>query len=184
MTEHWEQLKNGAPLFSNLDKKEILGYENKLVWDDVQKTMVLTVDAVSNRLRVNLEGVQGSKDNANVFLQELSLLLYEHILRKKPAVLREKTKYFLHYDMTNRNIIYNCLIDLIKYAFYSGGNILAYQPGVNMSDGEVLDIEKMRDERVMSYVTDSLLKTNTLVDRNFVEYFELPDKEEMEYDTW
>lgn len=180
MAKHYEQLKHGEDLlkYSEEEKKNVvIGYEKELTWDEKQKTLVLTIDAVSNELQVDLVKIRKDRENAIAHLRELSQLLYSYILRKKPAILKEKTEYYLKYDMRNRRIIYLCLLDLIRYSLYGGGNIIGYQPGVHLNDGDVLDIEKMRDERVMSFVTDSILKTNFLVDRNFVESFDVPDEE-------
>ena len=178
---HWEQFDYGAPLF-NADKT-INQFEDELAWDKFQKTLVLTSDAVRNELAIDLEDVRGDNENVIAFLRELSQLLYTYILKKKPAVLEEKTRYFLHYDLRNRRIIYLCLIDLIRYSIYGGGNVLGYQPSVNLNESGLIDIEKVRDERIMSFVTDGILKTNRLVDRNFVDYFELPPREEND-GTW
>jgi|GEM_PF-5021607 len=173
--KHWEQLKNGAPLFDQ-DKK-VYGFENDLIYDEVQETLRLTIDAVSNELNIPLELIKKDTTNANVFLRELSQLVYSYIYKKKPAVLREKTKYILHYDMKNRKTLFLVLIDVIRYALYSGGNITGYQPGVNLNETGIIDVEDLRNERIMSYVSDSLIKTNFLVDRNFVEKFTLPEEE-------
>lgn len=175
MSKHWEQLENGAPIYDR--EGNVYGFEGKLIFDEFTKHYILTLDAVKNELNVDLEIVRGSKENANVFLEELSELLYAYIFKKKPAQLREKTEYFLAFDMRNRRVLYRSLIDLVRYAFFSGGNIMAYQPGVNLNETGTIDIETLRDERMVSYVTDSILKTNRLVDRFFIEKF-TPIKEE------
>ena len=181
MMEHWTQLKKGARIFN--ENKTIYKYEEELTWDENQKTLVLTSDAVKNELNVDLEDVRGDTQNVNAFLREISQLLYTYIIKKKPAILEEKTRYFLNYDLRNRRIIYLCLIDLIRYSLYGGGNVIGYQPAINLNESGIIDIEKVRDERIMSFVTDGILKTNRLVDRNFIEYFELPSEEEND-GTW
>ncbi len=173
--KHWEQLKDGAPLKDQNEK--VYGFENKLLWEDTQKTFYLTTNAVLNELNVNLETVKETKENAISFLREIAQVLYAYIYKKKPAILREKTRYFLTYDLRNRLILYLCMIDMIRYAWYSGGNIVGYQPAINFNETDIGDIEKVRDERVVSFVTDSILKTNHLVDRNFVEKFVVPNGE-------
>lgn len=171
---HWEQLKNGVPLFDNFGK--VHGFENKLLWDSNNDCFVLDIDAVRNELNVDLELVKGTKENAVAFLREISQIVHEYIHRKKPAILREKSEYFLKYDMRNRKIIYRCLVDMVRFALYSGGNITGYQPAINFNETSVADIEKVRDERVLSFVMDSIIKTNRLMDRNFIEYFTLPEE--------
>ena len=171
MNNHWEQLSDGAPVFDVFG--DVFEFEGKLLYDKTYKVYKLTIDSVRNELNVDLEIVRGSRENAESFLTELSNLLYSYIYKKKPAILREKTEYYLTFSLRTRRIIYLALIDMVRYAFYSGGNIMAYQPGVNLNETGLIDIEQLRDERIVSYVVDSLLKTNFLVDRNFVEAFDL-----------
>ena len=178
---HWEQLVMGESLLD--ENGDVVGFEEKLIWDGNQKTLYLHPDSVRNELNVDLEMVKKDYENSIAFLREISQLLYSYILKKKPAVLHDKTKYFLHYDKRNKRILYLCMVDLIRYALYSGGNIAGYQPAINFNESGMLDIEKIRDERIMSFVTDSILKTNHLIDRNFVDYFELPSEEEND-GTW
>lgn len=173
---HWGQLVKGAPLLNQ--DKQVVGFEDELIFDKMQKTLYLNPDSVTNELNIDLTLVRGDYNNVISFLREISQLLYSYILKKKPAVLHDKTKYFLHFDLRNRRILYLCMIDLVRYSLYGGGNIIGYQPAINLNESGMLDIEKVRDERVMSFVTDSILKTNHLVDRNFIEYFELPGGEE------
>lgn len=174
MAEHWEQFEDGAPIYN--DDGEVFGFENKLVWNDNWKQYELDIDAVRNEINVDLEIARGDRANAKAFLQELSTLTYAYIYKKKPAVLREKTEYYLTYKLTNRKVLYEAMIDMIRYSFYSGGNVLGYQPGVNLNETGMIDIEELRDERIVSYVTDAILKTNFLIDRNFVDAFDVPPK--------
>lgn len=175
MSNHWEQLKEGTPVFNEFN--EVIGFEDKLNFDTKIKQFILTTDSITNELNVNLELVRGSKESADVFLKEISNIVYAYIYKKKPAILRKKTEYFLTFDMRNRRILYLAMVDMVRYAFFSGGNILGYQPGVNLNESGLIEIEKLRDERLVSSVTDSLLKTNFLVDRNFVESFNAVDFE-------
>lgn len=179
MAEHYEQLKNGVPLY---DKDgNVYGYEDMLEYNKIYGQFELTTDAVKNELNIDLSQLRGDATNGRVFLKELSLILYSYIYKKKPAVLREKTEYFLTYDKVNRRVLYLCLVDMIRYALYAGGNIMGYQPGVNLNETDQIDIDVLRNERIMSYVTDSILKTNRLVDRNFIEFFKLPEDTEWRY---
>lgn len=168
--KHWEQLKNGAPIYD--EEGNVYGFEDKLIYDKKSGRFILTIDAVKNELNVNLTEIRESHENARAFLDELSLLLYSYIYKKKNPVLRRKKEYYLTFDLRNRRILYECMIDMLRYSFYSGGNIMAYQPGVNLNETGEINIEELRNERIVSYVTDSLLKTNFLVDRNFVEDFQ------------
>lgn len=168
--KHWEQLKNGAPIYD--EEENVYGFEDKLIYDKKSGRFILTIDAVKNELNVNLTELRESHENARAFLDELSLLLYSYIYKKKNPVLRRKKEYYLTFDLRNRRILYECMIDMLRYSFYSGGNIMAYQPGVNLNETGEINIEELRNERIVSYVTDSLLKTNFLVDRNFVEDFQ------------
>jgi len=174
MAEHWEQFNDGAPIYD--DNGNVFGYEDKLIWNNDYKQYELTIDAVRNNLNVDLEIARGDKANAKVFLKELSLIIHAYIYKKKPAVLKEKTQYYLTYKLRNRQVLYEAMLDMIRYAFFSGGNVLSYQPGVNLNETGLIDIENLRDERIVSYVTDAILKTNFLVDRNFIEAFIVPEQ--------
>lgn len=171
----WGNLKNGAPVFNS--NKEVVDFEEKMTYNKTLRQFVLTTDTITNELNVNLEIVRGSKENADVFLKEISTIVYAYIYKKKPAILRNKMEYYLTFDMRNRRILYLAMVDMVRYAFISGGNIIGYQPAVNLNESGMIDIEKLRDERIVSYVVDSLLKTNFLIDRNFVESFDAVDFE-------
>ena len=176
MAEHWEQLEQGVPLYDEFG--DVYGYKDMLKYDKLSGQFILTYSAVKAELNIDLETLKGTKTNGEIFLKELSGIIYGYIYKKKPAILREKTEYYLTYDRRNRRILYLAMVDMIRYALYSGGNIMGYQPGVNLNESDELNIEKLRNERMVSYVTDSLLKTNFLIDRNFVEYFKVPSEVE------
>lgn len=175
MSNHWDRLKDGQKLLTSDDK--VYGFENKLIWDKFHKRLILTVDAINKELKDDLASIRGDEENAREFLNQISLITYEHILRKKPAILREKMQYYLKYSYTTRKVLYDAMVDMVRYTLYGGGNIIGYQPAINFNETSIGDIEKVRDERVVSYVTDSILKTNFLTDRNFVEDFTLPNEE-------
>lgn len=174
MVNHWEQFSDGAPIYDEFDN--VFGFEGQLIYNDKYKQFELNIDAVKNDIGIDLEFARGDRANARLFLTEISTLLYAYIYKKKPAVLREKTRYFLTYKLSIRRVLYEAMVDMIRYSFYSGGNIIGYQPGVNLNETGLIDIEQLRDERMVSYVTDAMLKTATLVDRNFIEYFEVPEE--------
>jgi len=176
MAEHWEQLEQGVPLYDEFG--DVCGYKDMLKYDKLSGQFILTYSAVKAELNIDLETLKGTRTNGEIFLKELSGIIYGYIYKKKPAVLRHKTEYYLTYDKRNRRILYLAMVDMIRYALYSGGNIMGYQPGVNLNEADELDVEKLRNERMVSYVTDSLLKTNFLIDRNFVDYFEVPSEVE------
>ena len=172
---HWEQLKNGAPVYTIENK--VFGYEDLLEYDETNRYFVLTNSAIKNELNIDVSIMKGNRENAKAYLKEISNIIYSYIYKKKPAVLRNKTEYFLKYDLRNRLVLYLAMLDMIRYSLYGGGNIIGYQPGINFNESSKLDIELIRDERIVSYVTDSILKTNFLVDRNFVEKFSVPEGE-------
>jgi hypothetical protein len=174
MANHWEQFSDGAPIYDEFG--EVFGFEGLLFWNDKYKQYELNIDSVKNEIGIDLEIARGDRANARLFLTEVSTLIYAYIYKKKPAVLRNKTRYFLTYKLSIRRVLYEAMVDMIRYSYYSGGNIMAYQPGVNLNETGLIDIEQLRDERIVSYVTDAILKTNTLVDRNFIEAFEVPEE--------
>lgn len=176
MAEHWEQLEQGIPIYDEFG--QVYDFQDMLEYDKRSGQFVLTYTAVKNELNIELSKLKGTKLNGEIFLKELSGIIYGYIYKKKPAILRDKTEYYLTYDKRNRRILYYAMLDMIRYSLYSGGNIMGYQPGVNLNESDELDIEQLRNERMVSYVTDSLLKTNFLIDRNFVEYFEVPSEVE------
>lgn len=177
MVEHYEQLKEGAPIFDVYaeEKNTVYGFQDMLEWDEFHRRYYLTVDAVDNELNVDLVTARGDYANAKSFLKEISELVYAYLYKKKTGIRREKLEYFLTFDLRNRRILYIAMIDMLRYAFYSGGNVIGYQPGVNLNESQQISMEDLRDERIVSYVTDSVLKTNRLIDRDFVERFSVPD---------
>jgi len=173
---HYDQLKEGAPIF---DKNGyVKGFEEELEWNEKDRRFVLTTDAVKNELGVDLAQVRGDANNARIFLDEISNLVYTYLYKKKTGRRRPKMEYYLTFDMRNRRALYYAMLDMLRYAFYSGGNIAGYQIGVNFNESALMDIHELRDERIVAYATDSILKTNMLIDRDFVERFTVPDNVE------
>lgn len=179
---HYDRLKDGAPILD--EEGRVYGFEDYLEWDDLHRRFYLRVDAVDSELNISLENVRQTYENAVVFLKELSEIVYSYLYKKKSGIRREKLEYFLNFDMRNRRILYVAMLDMVRYALYAGGNIISYQPGVNLNETDIGDIEKLRDERIVSYVTDSTLKTNRLVDRDFIERFSVPEDFDWSDKSW
>lgn len=173
MEKHYNQLREGAPIFN--DDDTVYGFDNELKFDVSKKRYILKSDSVINELGVDLTEIKRTKENVNFFLDELSNLVYAYIYKKKAAHKRKKLEYLLAFDMDYREAIYESMLDTIRYALYSGGNIVGYQPAVNFNESGKLDIEEVRNERIISYVTDSALKTRHLVDRDFRDKFKIPE---------
>jgi hypothetical protein len=172
---HYNQLKNGIPLYDA--NGNVFGFEHDLTWNDKWEHFQLTLDSVKNEVGLNLEEVKGDHENANIFLNELARIVYGYLYKKKTAGLNEKLRYYLKYEKRARKIIWQSMIDMIKYAMVGGGNIVGYQPAVNPNESTILDIREMRDERIVSFVMDSLLKSGKLIDRGFIEEFTVPNEE-------
>lgn len=170
---HYDQLKDGAPVLD--EDGYVYGFEDYLEWDKLHRRFYLKVDAVDSELNISLANVRQTHENAVVFLKELSEIIYSYLYKKKSGIRRDKLEYFLNFDMRNRRILYIAMLDMVRYALYGGGNIISYQPGVNLNETSIGDIEKLRDERIVSFVTDSTLKTNRLIDRDFIERFSVPE---------
>lgn len=170
---HYEQLKQGAPILN--EDGSVYEFEDYLKWDNLHRRFYLKVEQVDSEFNISLSNARGSHENAVVLLKEISEIVYAYLYKKKSGIRREKLEYFLNFDLRNRRILYIAMLDMIRYALYGGGNIVGYQPGVNLNETDLGDIEKLRDERIVSYVTDSTLKTNRLIDRDFIERFSVPE---------
>lgn len=134
--------------------------DDYLVYDKQMHKYVLTTVCATVELGLNLNQIFNDENDANKStlanraLKEISNKLYNYIYSFNPRY-KLYTEYVLANNEDAREIIKECLKNELLYNI-KNGDFYNYA-GVNLAKGITMDIEQLRDRRVVSKLTEDML---------------------------
>lgn len=135
--------------------------DNKMTYNLAEHRYALNPQYVTDKTGIVLQNVLRSAMDNNVsasaerFVDFISRHFYGYIYRNIPTANRNIIEYALAKCPELRDIIAQCMVNEVEYALSEGG--FWNKSGVNIAKGSVMDLSTLRDTRVVSYDTQSLL---------------------------
>lgn len=157
-----------------LDKLSAPLVDSYMTYDYLHHRYIPLVDGIMKDAYVNLIVDWKTKENAQSYLDLLSRVIYETIISFKDQKYRMKMLYYMAHSKQARQTIQDIFLDQVWYNRRDGGFMLAYNSGVNMNQGKLIElgIDKALSPIAKQQVLNTYLGTRILpVDINDNETF-------------
>lgn len=131
-------------LITNEDTDVYPYNDNDMVYDLDTRQYLLTIGGVSKHLDENLETLLGTIKKADIFLLEISDIIYNHIYSRIQIQILPHKRHQIAKDENIRPLFKRILLAQIRYSIRSGANLLGDMHGVNIEKGKALPIASLR----------------------------------------
>lgn len=162
-------------LITNTDTSIFPYNDDDMVYDLSLRQYKLTVNGVKDILGYNLEVDMGSIALANIFMNEISDIIYNHIYSYSQIKQIELKRWVIAKDENLRELFKRILLAQTRYAIRSGANLIGDMHGINFERGKALDIKQVRGDILISEQAKQMLKQSGLL---YTGYQYLPELED------
>ena len=162
-------------IITNVDTSIFPYNDNEMVYDLSLRQYKLTVSGVKDILGYNLEVDMGSIALANIFMNEISDIIYNHIYAYSQVKQIELKRYMIAKDKDLRELFKKVLLAQTRYAIRSGANLIGDMHGINFERGKALEEKQVRGDILISAQAQNILKRSGLL---YTGYMYIPDIED------
>jgi hypothetical protein len=150
--------------------------DNILEYNFEEHRYVATCEGIRQTAYVNLEVDWGSEENANAYLDLLSKVVYDNIMALvDDSKYKVQLLYYIAHSREMRNVILDIFQDSVWYNRRDGGFMLAYNSGVNLNLGKMIEfgLDKTLSPIAKQKIMNSKLGSRVpFININFINHFD------------